>query len=217
MKKRLFSITLFSLFTLIFLNAQTENIAFSNEKGIQEADRKMPLKRGEIVTLETIKEINSDNVQIGDIIPLRVAKPVSVEGYKLIHQGAYGEAIVRDVKKARGYGRPGIIVLELINVETFDNHRVKLSAQSLLVAEGRNRKGLAWGVSVGSTIVVGVTGVVTLGASGVFLGLPCLSLGAWVKGREAVIKQGKILSGVIKDTTEVGADPNSVNREYYKN
>ena len=82
MKKNLFTTLALCLLAWTTLTAQTETIAIANDKGEQEATKKMPLKRGEIVTLETIKEINSDNVQIVDVIPLRVSKPVIVEGYK---------------------------------------------------------------------------------------------------------------------------------------
>ena len=216
MKQCLFFVLACLLFATT-ATAQTDTLIMNGEKGGLELNKRIPLKRGEIVTFETIREINSDNVQIGDVIPLRVAKPVLSEGYKLIHQGAYGEAIVRDVKKARGFGRAGSIVLEVINVETFDGHRVKINAQSLLIAEGHNRKGLAWAVSIGGLVVVGTTSAVTLGASGVFLGVPCVTLGGLVRGQEAVIKQGKILSGTVKETTEVGADPNSTNQVFFKN
>jgi len=199
MKKGLFATIICTLFAIAAtLTAQTDTLVFGNGKGILEANKRVLLKRGEIVSLEMIKEINSDNVQIGDVIPLRVSKPVTVEGYKLIHQGAYGEAIVRDVQKARGFGRPGKIVLEVMNVETSDGHRVKLNAQSLLIADGKNRKSLAWVAAIGGVVVVGTTGVVTLGASGVLIGVPCLSFGGLVRGKEAVITQGKLLRGTIK-------------------
>lgn len=215
MKKSLFSVLTCCILTFA-ATAQINPLSTNGEKDGQEATKRMPLNRGEIVTFETIKEINSDNVQIGDVVPLRVAKPVTYKGLVLIQQNAYGEAIVRDVKKARGFGRPGTIVLEVVNVTTFDEHRVKINAQSLLIAEGHHRKGLAWVVSIGGAVVVGTTSALTLGASGVFLGMPCVALGGLIRGEEAVIKQGKILSGVIKDTIEVGADPNSVNQVYQK-
>lgn len=212
--------SLFILINVLFLvataTAQTDTLMFNGEKGGQEVNKRVPLKRGEIVTFETIKEITSNDVQIGDVIPLKVSKPVLSEGYRLIHQGAYGEAIVREVKKARGFGRAGSIVLEVINVETFDGHRVKVNAQSLLIADGNSRKGLAWAVSIGGAVVVGTTSAVTMGASTVFLGVPCVALGGLVRGQEAVIKKGKTLSGTIKDTTEVGADPNSASQAYFK-
>ena len=221
MKKSLFFLLTFCILTFAAI-AQTAplpkesyRISISGEKGSKEVDKLIPLNRGEIITFETIKELNSDNVQLGDVIPLRVAKPVTYKGYRLINQGAYGEAIVREVKKARGFGRSGKIVLEVMNVTTFDGHRVRVNAQSLLIAEGHNRKGLAWLVSIGGAVVIGTTGALTLGTSAVFLGLPCVSFGL-VRGEEAVVKQGKILSGVIKDTIEVGADPSSANQVYQK-
>ena len=37
------------------------------------------------------------------------------------------------------------------------------------------------------------------------------------RGQEAVIKQGKILSGTVKETSEVGADPNSASQVFFQN
>jgi hypothetical protein len=210
------SLTLLLVLITNSVFAQINPISINGEKGTAQSDKLIPLKRGEIVSLELVQSISSDNVQIGDVIKLQVTKPVMVEGYTLIHRGAYGEAIVRDVQRAKGYGRGGRIVLEVANVETFDGHRIALKANSLLIVEGQNRKGLAWGMTAIGVVVAGGVGIATLGATGMLVGVPFVALGSMIRGREATIELGRMVSATIMETKEVGADPKSVNHIYTK-
>jgi hypothetical protein len=202
------ALTIFLVLTINNLRAQTTPPTIGDgEKGTAESNKKIPLKRGEIVSLEIVQSLSSETAQIGDVVKLQVAKPVMVEGYTVIHRGAYAEAIVRDVQRAKGYGRAGRIVLEVANVETFDGHRIPLKANSLLVVEGQNRKGLAWGITVVSAVVAGGVSVATLGASGVIIGVPFVALGGLIRGREATIESGKMMSALIMESKEVETDP----------
>lgn len=179
----------------------------NGEKGTAQLVERKPLKRGEIVSLEVVGNINSENLQIGDVVKLSVAKPVVVDGYTMITRGAYAEAIVRDVKRARGYGRGGLIILEAVNVETFDKQRIPLKSNGLLVVKGRDRIGLAWSVTAMSVVVASGVGVATFGATGVFVGVPLITLGSMIRGREAVIESGKMMSATIMETKNVETDP----------
>ena len=218
MKKRLFSaIALIAFLATNALTAQTDSTTNNNGKGIQEADKIVPLNRGEIVTLELAEEVSSDKANIGDVVRMIVKIDVQSEGFVLIKKGCYGEAIVRDVKRARSFGRGGQLVLEVDNVMTFDGQRISLQGKSLKIAVGEHRKRRAWGLVAAGVVVVGGTGIATLGAGGVLCGLPMIGLGATVYGREAVVSKGSLMVGIVKKTLNVGADASSVNQQYYKN
>jgi hypothetical protein len=183
-------------------------LLFNGEKGTTEAKKIMPLKRGEIVTLEVVDNLSSDNLAIGDVVRLIVSKPVvGDEGYVLINRGAYAEAIVRDVQRAKGYGRGGLIVLEPVNIETFDKRRIPLKSNGLLIAEGQERRGLAWSITILSIGVAAVVGVATLGATGVMGGVPFVAVGGLIHGRDAKFFSGKTMSATIMEDRNVETDP----------
>ena len=218
MKKRLFTTAAF-LITLATatLFAQADTLTLGNEKGGQEADKRVPLHKGEIVTLALAEDISSDKANVGDVVKMIVTMDVQSEGFVLIKKGCYGEAIVRDVKRARSFGRGGQLVLEVDNVTAFDGRRIALQGKSLKIATGEPRKKRAWGLIVTGVVVAGGTGIATLGAGGVLCGLPMITLGTLVNGREAILEKGSLMSGIVKKTQDVGADPNSANTILFKN
>lgn len=205
-KVQITSITLLFIFMINNIFAQINPISDS-EKGATEQTKRLPLKRGEIVSLELVESISSDNIQKGDVVKLKVTNPVIVNGYTMINRGAYAEAIVRDVQRAKGYGRAGRIVLEAVNVETYDKQRIALKANGLLIVEGRERRGFALSVTTLSIVVGAVIGVATLGATGIMVGLPCAVVGALIHGREAYIDAGKMMSATIMETKDIETDP----------
>jgi hypothetical protein len=66
---------------------------------------------------------------------------------------------------------------------------------------------LAWGITVVSAVVAGGVSVATLGASGVIIGVPFVALGGLIRGREATIESGKMMSALIMESKEVETDP----------
>ena len=109
-KVQITSITLLFIFMITNAFGQINPISDS-EKSATEQTKRLPLKRGEIISLELVESISSDNIQKGDVVKLKVTNPVIVNGYTMINRGAYAEAIVRDVQRAKGYGRAGRIAV----------------------------------------------------------------------------------------------------------
>jgi hypothetical protein len=196
--------TIFLAFTTLFATAQTDSTALYYAKGGDQTQTIIELKRKEAVTLSVKNDITSKELTIGKVVELMVEVNVEVDGHLLIPKGNYGEAIVRDVQRAKGFGRGGRIVLEVVRVVAFDGTSVPLKSTQLLVVEGRHRKGLAWGVSVAGVVVVSATCAATLGAAGIVAGVPCVALGSFIPGKDAEIKQGERLSAYVVETTPIG-------------
>ncbi len=216
-KSLLVAATILTSLMTTTLFAQADTLMLGNEKGGMETNKRVLLQRDEIVTLALAEDISSDKANIGDVVKMIVTIDVQSEGYVLIKKGVYGEAIVRDVKRARSFGRGGQLVLEVDNVMAYDGHRIALQGKSLKIAVGEHRKRRAWGLVAAGVVVAGGAGIATLGAGGVFCGLPMIVTGTMIYGREALIEKGNLMTGTVKKTQDVGADPNSANTALFKN
>ncbi|MGQ9723111.1 MAG: hypothetical protein ACUVXA_17545 [Candidatus Jordarchaeum sp.] len=162
MKKKL-SIGLFFIFIGLFIigikiNAQETKIVV--------------LKAGTPVLLEITETIDSEKANVGDIVKLRVIRPVKVDDIEVIKVGERAEGKIAEVKRAKGWGVKGEIAMSLTYTYAIDGTEVLLSATQRATGEGK----------VGTATAVGVgTGLICL---------PVALTGFLIKG-----EQGKLLSG----------------------
>jgi hypothetical protein len=131
------------------------------------------------IQLETISELSSVNLEVGSIIPLRVIQDIKVEGKTVIAAGAQAKGQVVKVEGKKGLGKPGYVEIEIRTVTAVDGTEVRLSGGNFY-GEGKDKQTTA--------IVLGV--------------VLCI-LFLTMKGEEATIKPGKIISTTVAVSTEV--------------
>lgn len=151
------------------------------------------LKQGTIVTLKLEEELRSDEVEETSIIPLTVGLDVVVDGQRLALTGAYAEARVKKARRAKAFGKPGELEIEPINMQLIDGQRIPLYGKAR-GAKGKNRKFLAWVVAI-VTPGVGAAFAASAGSSDAIpFMIPFAGLGFLVKGKEAVMPVGAIVT-----------------------
>tara|TARA_B100000767_G_scaffold119656_1_gene114144 strand:+ start:1475 stop:2386 length:912 start_codon:yes stop_codon:yes gene_type:complete len=141
---------------------------------------------GTLVQLITAKSYSSKNLKVGSVIELRVKDAVKDNNSNILikaNQVVY--ANVNESTKAKGLGKAGSLGFILQDIKAVDGQRVPayLSMQD----EGKDRSGAAIGV-------------------GVLLFWPAL----FIKGKNAEIKAGTILTAIISEDKNIKIDPNTL-------
>ena len=130
------------------------------------------LKSGTPVLLEFVETYDSQKTSVGEIVKLRVIRPVSVDNIEVIKAGTRAVGKLAEVKKAKGWGVKGEIAMNVTNTYAIDDSEILLSSTQRATGEG----------NVGTATAVGVgTGLICL---------PVALTGFLIKG-----EQGKLLSG----------------------
>ena len=130
-----------------------------------------PLTRGTVVYIRTMSEMNSktggtlDAVVDGDV--------KAADGSVLIKKGTRVN-VNTDCQKAKGVGKPGIIILSNLSTTSVDGQQINLAGS--VSEQGESKRGKALGLGLGL---------------GLGLLLPCLAILA-KKGGEAVIPSGTV-------------------------
>ncbi len=137
------------------------------------------LQSGTTVVLETIQELSSGNMSVGQSVPLRVKYDVIVKGKVLIKGGAMASAQVTSVEARGGMGKKGSFAMRPTVVQAIDG-------QMIVLANG--------GASMVGENKVG--GAVALAAvvSPLFL---------LKKGKDAVIPPGYEMQGTVANAAEI--------------
>lgn len=111
------------------------------------------LKSGTPILLEVCQQLDSKNNISQSSFDLRVKFDVKVDDKVIIRAGTIAKGQVVMAKKAKGCGKPGIIEIKAINVNTVDGQTVHLYSSSIKM-EGKNKAALAWGLSVGGCLII---------------------------------------------------------------
>lgn len=140
-----------------------------------------PLPRGKNVLVRITSEINSKYSTSQNTLAVVDADVKNANGSVLIKAGTPVELQV-NAKKARGCGRAGALSVSCVSTTAVDGQRIILNASSIN-AEGKNKKGLAIGLGVGTgaTIILPVIGLAFLA----------------IKGGNATIPANTLLNNVI--------------------
>lgn len=146
-----------------------------------------PLPRGKNVLVRITSEISSKYSNTQNTLAVVDNDVKDSNGTVLIKAGTPVELQV-NAQKARGCGRAGTLSVSCISTTAVDGQRIILNASSLN-AEGKNKKGLAIGLGVGTgaTIILPIIGFAFLA----------------IKGGNATIPANTLLNNVI-----TGADYN---------
>ena len=133
--------------------------------------------RQTLVRIEFVDSLTSKTAKVGDTARVKVAEDIFVEGLLVFPKGALGQVSVKSVKPAKTFARNGKLELEFDYVETFDGRPAHFiqGAKSLDATETYAK---AAGASIAGAIILGPIGLVT---------------GAFVKGENAVVKEGSLL------------------------
>jgi hypothetical protein len=158
MKRKLFVLVFINLLGYLLFNPLKP---YAQEKGI------VVLKAGTPVLLEIVDTIDSEKANVGDIVKLRVIRPVKVDDIEVIKVGTRAEGKVAEVKQAKGWGVKGEIAMNLTNTYAIDDSEVLLSATQRAAGEGK--VGTATAVGVGTGLIclpVALTGFLIKGEHG---------------------------------------------------
>jgi len=149
-------------------------------------DGSITLRAGTPVIVESAQTYNSKNLSVGQTLSVRVKYNVVQNKQTLIPAGALGSAQISKIEKAGIYGKAGRMELQIQSVQSADGQQVLLSGVPLIL-EGQNKKGLAWGLSIG-------IGIFTLIGFGI---------GLFIKGKDAEFKAGTSINSSVASDLEV--------------
>lgn len=148
-----------------------------NEKELNE--KYSILNEGTTIQLFAARTFSSKNLKVGSVVELRVKEAViDQNGYVLIKGNERVYATINESQQAKGLGKQGSLGFLLQDIKTVDGQKVP--AYLYINDEGKNRSGAAVGV-------------------GLLLFWPAL----FIKGKEAEIKAGTIMTAYTSETREV--------------
>ncbi len=166
----------------------------------------LTLRAGTPIVVEASQTYNSKNLSEGQTVNVRVKYNVIVNKQTLVAAGALGTANISDLTKPGAFGKAGRMELQMQSVQSVDGQQILLSGTPM-IAEGQNKKGLAWGLSIGLfllTIIGGIAGI-------------------FIKGKPAEVKAGTTTNTSVASDAQVevevqqqGALNNSTERSMKK-
>jgi len=108
------------------------------------ADIELP--QGHEVEIVFSQDVSSKYVAPGDLVPIRLNAPIEIGGFTVVREGTPGSARVKSVTPAGRGGKPGSIVVELLELES-DGHyeaegdkKIMLKAVDEISATGKSKK-----------------------------------------------------------------------------
>ena len=142
-------------------------------------DESVILKSGTAIYMETINEIDSKTINVGQTIDFKINKDVIVDNKVVIASGSIAKGQVIRAQKAKGLGKQGFVEIQIKTVTAVDGQDVFLTGNNLY-QEGESQESLA--------IVLGV--------------LLCI-LFLTLKGKNTVIPQGQQVSTAVATNTTI--------------
>lgn len=156
------------------VNAAAEiELKIAKETLILTSQGPVTLRAGTPVVVECIQTLNSTNLTEGQTVNVRVKYNVVVNKQTVISAGSQGNATITNVQKAGIFGKAGRMEAQIQSVQAVDGQQILVSGMNM-IAEGQNKKGLAWGLSIGLFIFTFIGGAV----------------GFFIKGKPAELRSG---------------------------
>jgi hypothetical protein len=153
---------------------------------IQTAGGAITLRSGTPVVVEAIQTYNSKNLSEGQTVNVRVKYNVVINKQTAIAAGALGNATITDIQRPGIFGKPGRLELQIQSVQAVDGQQILLSGMNM-IAEGQNKRGLAWGLSIGLFLLTIIGGAV----------------GFFIKGKSAELKSGTTSNASVASDAQV--------------
>lgn len=185
---------IFTLLSLLLLPAA----ASAHGDTLSGTHRYIVLEAGTPVSFTVQNLLNSKQIHTNGIVPLEVHIGLRVNGVEVAGIRDYGEAIVKRVRKAGKWGRPGHIEIEAIGLRAIDGQMIPLHGAPYSV-KGNSRAAVAIGVSVATTGI----GMAMMDRQARPAALGFSLSGFFVKGQEALIEKDVILRGYVAQKTIV--------------
>lgn len=158
------------------------------------------LRENTEITLELYETVSSRDAVKGGLIELSVYRPIVVDGQILINEGRYAEGKVLEVRRSGVFGRPGKITVAAVSVDAVDGQRIYLNPKPF-TNTGRDRRALAWVLTIGLTLGA-LVGLAVTKSSLMGVAIFFLLSGLLVQGRDVEIPSKTKLIGVVaKDVT----------------
>ena len=117
--------------------------------GVAAADIQLP--EGTAVEVAFDQDVSSKYLKPGELVPIRLLKPIEFGGLVVVNEGAKGSARVKSVEPAGRGGKPGEVTLELLDLEpgssykAADDKKIMLrSAQGDISAKGKGKQTLSY-------------------------------------------------------------------------
>jgi hypothetical protein len=149
----------------------------------------LTLRAGTLIVVEATQTYNAKNLSEGQTVNVRVKYNVIVNKQTLVAAGALGTANISDLVKPGVFGKAGRIELQMQSVQAVDGQQILLSGTPM-ISEGQNKKGLAWGLSIGLfllTIIGGIAGI-------------------FIKGKPAEVKAGTTTNTSVASDAQVDVE-----------
>jgi hypothetical protein len=181
---------------ILAASRQAQPIAPQDNVQLEEKSRIKVLKRGTLVQLRTTNEINSREINVGDIVEMSVHIDIKIENDVVLGTEHFATARVKKVRKAGKFGRGGVIELEATTVRTIDGQLIRLEGGKIL-QRGNARRTLAWAASI---VPTAICLAISPPAAPLFIGF-----GLFMKGREVTIPEGTLMTARVLDDTKVRA------------
>jgi hypothetical protein len=156
---------------------------------IREITTPVKIPVGTVVEVETTRAFSSANVAVGSQITFLVTKRIFVDGILAIDRGAVARGHVVKVKRASGWGRPGMLAWEMDNVVAVDGSKVKINVSG--TQSGRNRMAAV----AGGALATGAVFLPYTSPVGLIWGLK--------KGDEAVLRGSRIFAATAGTPAEI--------------
>lgn len=147
------------------------------------------LRSGTPVVVEAMQTYSSKNLSEGQTVSVRVKFNVVVNKKTVVAAGALGNATITDVQKAGGFGKPGRLELQIQSVQSVDGQQILVSGMNM-ISEGQNKRGLAWGLSIGLFLLTLIGG----------------AIGFFIKGKPAELKAGTTSNTSVASDAQIDVD-----------
>lgn len=110
-----------------------------------------------LVMIRLEAEVNSRTNRVGQLIPYKVARDVTIDDRLVIPRGTRGEAKVTNVQSAGGLGKSGRVELDFGTITALDGTKVRLQVAEKAAKENTE---MAAAASIGGLVLLGPIGLV---------------------------------------------------------
>jgi hypothetical protein len=150
------------------------------------------------VEIEILASLSSDRSHPGDMFPIRLHAPLSIDGQAVIPAGTLGIGEVVEAKRASGGGAPGVLILSARYLE-FGGRQIRLRSMQA-AGNGRDRSAQAGRMAYGGHArVMAVGNPVTV--------VPLTVVASMVKGGESVVPAGALAEALTAQDVEIAPPP----------